>query len=156
MKPYLHAVSAARHWGGCAEDYLPVEDFLDSSKAHHADMRHRALLHHSYGIFLAELVFGHNLTNADGILVSVRDVAERHVIEDCGTIPNASQYIDGMPMYEWLGGPARKRGTTATGEAIPRLKYSPMSKNSPADYKFRSKAALMEELMAKFNKNNVD
>lgn len=78
MKPFLHAVSAAKKWGGRAEDYLAVEDFLDSSKAHHADMRHRAMFHHSHGIFVAEAVLGHNLTNSDGVLVSVRDVAELH------------------------------------------------------------------------------
>jgi hypothetical protein len=146
VKPYLHAVSASKKWGGKPEDYLPVEDFLDSSKAHHADMRHRALLHHSFGIFQAELFFGHNLTNADGVLVSVRDVAELHVIEDCGEIPNVSKYIEGMPFYDWLGGPARKKNTDAKGNAIPRVMNSNRLMDGASQY--RSKADFLDKLLA--------
>jgi hypothetical protein len=121
VKPFLHAVAAAKRWGGAPEDYLPVEDFLDSSKAHHADMRHRALLHHSFGIYLAELVFGHHVANADGVLVSVRDVGEQHVLEDCGRIPSAGDYLESLPLLDWLGGPARRRGTDALREPHPRV-----------------------------------
>lgn len=119
MKPYKHACSAAKKWGGRPEDYLPVEDFLDSSKAAHGDLRHRATFHHAFGIYVAERVFGTNLTTSDGVLVSVRDVAERHVLEDCGTIPSLTDYLDGMPMYSWLGGPRRARGTDALGVPEP-------------------------------------
>lgn len=108
MKPYIHAQNSVRAFGGKVEDYLPVHDFLDSSKAHFPDMRHRALLHSSFGVYLAERVFGHTITNADGRLVQVRDIAERHVLEDMGRIPTVQDYLDGMPMYPWLGGPKRK------------------------------------------------
>jgi hypothetical protein len=139
MKPYLHAQRSARKFGGKPEDYLPIHDFLDSSKAHHADMRHRALLHSSFGIFLAEQMFGTNLTirtgkawefslfglsvtiNTPGVRtkkVSVRDVAEGHVIEDLGRIPAVSEYLEGMPFYEWLGGPKRKKGTTISLDSL--------------------------------------
>jgi len=46
--------------------------------------------------------------NSDGNKVSVRDIAEEHIIEDMGRIPTVSNYLDGMPMYNWLGGPIRK------------------------------------------------
>ncbi|MFO0578680.1 MAG: hypothetical protein U1A78_32155 [Polyangia bacterium] len=108
VKPYIHAQNSVRAFGGKVEDYLPVHDFLDSSKAHFPDMRHRALLHSSFGVYLAERVFGHTITNADGRLVQVRDIAERHVLEDMGRIPTVQDYLDGMPMYPWLGGPKRK------------------------------------------------
>lgn len=49
-------------------------------------MRHRALLHSSWGIYLAERILGHIITNSDGRIVQVRDVAERHIIEDMGRI----------------------------------------------------------------------
>jgi len=111
MKPWEHAKNSVRKWGGVPDDYMPVHQFLDSSKAHHADMRHRALLHSSFGIFIAEAVFGVNLRNSDGKWVSVRDVAERHVLEDMGRIPSVQDYLEGMPMYDWLGGPKRKPGT---------------------------------------------
>jgi len=41
--------------------------------------------------------------NSEGMLVSVRDVAEHHILEDMGKIPSISDYLEGMPNYEWLG-----------------------------------------------------
>ncbi len=108
MKPYQHARISVKKWGGKAEDYMPVHDFLDSSKAHFPDMRHRAILHSSFGIYIAERVFGTNLTNSDKRLVSVRDVAEQHVIDDLGRIPTVQDYLVGMPFYPWLGGKKRR------------------------------------------------
>ena len=107
MKPFLHARVSVSKWGGKEADYLAIHDFLDPSKAHFPDMRHRALLHSSFGIYVAERVFGHNITNSDGRLVSVRDIAERHVIDDLGRIPTVQDYLQGMPFYDWLGGPKR-------------------------------------------------
>lgn len=107
MKPYLHARVSVKKWGGKPEDYLPIHDFLDESKAHFADMRHRALLHNSFGIYLAERIFGHNIQVGER-LVSVRDIAEQHIIDDMGRIPSVQDYLQGMPMYDWLGGPKRK------------------------------------------------
>lgn len=104
MKPYLHGKSSAHKFGGLPEDYQEIHDFIDSTKAHHADMRHRAILHNSYGIYLAERIFGINITNSDGKLVSVRDICERHIIEDMGRIPSITDYLQGMPFYRWLGG----------------------------------------------------
>lgn len=118
MKPYVHARHSVRKWGGKPEDYLPIHDLLDSPKQAHADMRHRAILHNAFGIFLCEKVFGHNITNSDGRLVSVRDIAELHVLEDLGRIPSVSDYLNGMPMYHWLGGPKRDKRKTANGEEL--------------------------------------
>jgi hypothetical protein len=111
MKPHIHAKSSVKKWGGVPEDYQPIHDFLDCSKATHADMRHRAILHNSLGPFIAERVFGVNITNADGKLVSVRDIAERHIIEDMGQIPSVSDYLAEMPFYGWLGGKPKTRTT---------------------------------------------
>ena len=52
--PLKHAQSSARKFGGRAEDYLPIHNWFDESKAFLADFRHRALRHHTEGIFLAE------------------------------------------------------------------------------------------------------
>jgi hypothetical protein len=109
MKPYQHGVNSVRRWGGTTEDYQKIHDFLDESKAHFPDMRHRALLHNSFGIYLAERLFGHNVTNDVGRLVSVRDIAEQHVIEDMGRIPSVQDYLQVMPFYDWLGGPKKNR-----------------------------------------------
>ena len=109
MKPILHAKGSVRRWGGEIQDYLPIHDFIDSSKAVMPDMRHRALLHSAFGIYIVEKVFGHILVNSDGKEVSTRDIAEKHVIEDMGTIPTAESYLKHLPMMSWLGGPVRNR-----------------------------------------------
>lgn len=107
MKPFEHAKLAAKKWGGTTEDYQEIEDWFDQSKAHFPDMRHRALLHSSFGIYLAEQVFGTTITISTGREVSVRDIGEQHVIEDMGRIPTVQDYLEGLPFYEWLGGPKR-------------------------------------------------
>lgn len=105
MKPYRHARNSVKKWGGVVEDYLKIHDFIDSSKAHLADMRHRAILHSSFGIYLVEQVFGTSFKNSNGTVVQTRDVAEDHVLEDLGTIPTVADWLRGMPVAEWMGGP---------------------------------------------------
>lgn len=51
---YYHAVSSVKRWGGCVDDYQPLHDWFDQSKAIIADPRHRALRHHAEGIFMLE------------------------------------------------------------------------------------------------------
>lgn len=117
MKPFLHGLVSVKKWGGKPEDYQEIHDFLDSPKSAHPDMRHRALLHNSFGCFIAERVFGVNITNSEGKLVSVRDIAEQHIIDDMGTIPTVSEYLNGMPFYPWLGG-KKKEKTSISFEAF--------------------------------------
>lgn len=104
MKPFLHGKVSVRKFGGVEEDYQKIHDWFDQTKSHFPDMRHRAILHSSFGIYLAEQVFGTNITNSDGHKVSVRDIGEQHVIDDMGRIPTIQDYLIGMPMYPWLGG----------------------------------------------------
>jgi hypothetical protein len=108
MKPYFHGKVSVKKFGGCEADYQAIHDFLDSSKAHFPDMRHRALLHSSFGIYIAEMVFGTFITNSDGKKVQVRDIAEQHVLDDMGRIPTVQDYLQHMPLLDWLGGPKRK------------------------------------------------
>ena len=104
MKPHLHSRNSVTRFGGKVTDYQAIHDFIDSSKAHFPDMRHRALLHSSFGIYLAERVFGVTFKNSDGKEVSVRDVAEKHVLEDLGTIPTVQDYLQNMDLQPWMGG----------------------------------------------------
>jgi len=46
---------------------------------------------------------GTTILNSDGKKVSVRDIAEQHIVDDMGQIPSVSKYLDGMPFYDWLG-----------------------------------------------------
>lgn len=103
-KPLIHAASAARKWGGEPEDYLEIEDFMDSSKAAFGDNRHRTLTHNSWFIFVVEKCFGHTITNSEGREVSVRDICERHILEDFGNkyIPTVADYLGGMEFQPWM------------------------------------------------------
>lgn len=109
MKPHLHGLISAKKFGGAPEDYQKIHDFIDSSKAHLPDMRHRALLHSSFGIFLCEQVFGITFVNSDKLVVSVRDVAEQHVLDDLGHIPTVQDYLQHMELQEWMGGRVKRR-----------------------------------------------
>lgn len=102
MKPHLHANASAGLYGGKPEDYQAIHDFIDSSKAHLADVRHRAIFHHSFGIFICEKVFGTTITNSDGRQVSVRDIAEEHILQDCGRIPTVQDYLRNMRIQPWM------------------------------------------------------
>ena len=108
MKPLVHARISVKKYGGVVEDYLPLHDFFDSSKAAVADVRHRAILHSAFGIFVLERVFGTYITNSDGKDVSVRDIGEDHVLQDLGFIPTMSNWLDKMPIEPWMSGTVKR------------------------------------------------
>lgn len=102
MNSYYHAKNSANRHGGKPEDYQPVHDFIDSTKAAVGDVRHRAVLHNAFGCFVAERVFGTTITNSDGRKVPVRLIAEEHIIEDLGSLPTLSQCLEGLPITDLL------------------------------------------------------
>jgi hypothetical protein len=104
VKPIVHAKNSAAKWGGKADEYVSIHQFLDESKAHIADHRHRALMHNAFGCFLIEKVFGLEMTNSEGKIFSPRDVAEQHIIEDLGHIPTVQDWLSELPIKEWMGG----------------------------------------------------
>lgn len=109
MKPFQHAKNSARKYGGKPEDYQAVHDLFDSTKSALPDMRHRAVLHSAFGIFLVERVFGTTIENSEGRRVSVRDIGEDHVIEDLGFIPTIEHWMRNMRLEPWMGGQLRAR-----------------------------------------------
>lgn len=109
MKPHLHANASVKKWGGQPSDYQAIHDFFDQTKAHFPDMRHRAILHNSFGIYLCEKFFGYTITNSDGKVISVRDIGENHILEDLGKIPTLQDYLVCMELKDWMGGVTRKR-----------------------------------------------
>lgn len=105
MKPFIHSTISAKRFGGKPEDYQEIHDFFDWSKIAYPHMKHRAILHNSFGIYLCEKIFGITLTNSDGKKVSVRDVAEQHVIDDLGRIPTVEDWLKHMELTEpWMKG----------------------------------------------------
>lgn len=104
MKPLIHAKISVKKYGGIVEDYLPVHNFIDSSKATMPDIRHRAILHSAFGCYLCEQVFGVYITTSEGKMVSVRDIAEEHIIQDLGFIPTVEKYLNNMTIQPWMSG----------------------------------------------------
>jgi hypothetical protein len=102
--PYHHALSSVKKWGGVPEDYQAIHDWFDESKAHVADFRHRALRHHSEGIFMAEKIFGTTITNSAGRVVPVRYIGEQHVKEDLGKIPTLADWCLNIKPERWMLG----------------------------------------------------
>jgi hypothetical protein len=101
---YHHAVSSSRKFGGDPDEYLKYHDWLDQSKSHMADFRHRALRHHSEGIFMLEALFGSTLTLSTGRILPVRFIGEQHVIEDLGRIPTVADWLAKIHPEPWMLG----------------------------------------------------
>jgi hypothetical protein len=102
--PIEHARNSAMKFGGKPEDYLAIHHWFDESKAFFADFRHRALRHHTEGIFLAEHIFGVTILNLDGNAVPVRYLGEQHVKEDLGRIPTAQDWLSEIRPQRWMYG----------------------------------------------------
>ena len=99
---WIHARSSARRFGGRAEDYIAIHDWFDATKELVADFRHRALRHHTHGLFEAERRFGHVIINADGRPVPVRVIGEQHLREDFGRIPTPQDWLHAIPFAQWM------------------------------------------------------
>jgi len=109
MKPLLHANLSVKSYGGNVDDYLLIHIFIDSSKAAHADIRHRAILHSAFGCFIVEKVFGTYIVNSAGKKVSVRDIAEEHIIQDLGFLPTLEKYLNNMQIQKWMSGTEKRQ-----------------------------------------------
>lgn len=121
-KPYIHALSSVRRYGGTVENYLPIHDLMDSSKAVIADSRHRALTHNSWFVgTILEKVFGNHIVNSDGKRVSVRQIGEDHVMEDFSNrfIPSAADYLMEMEYRAWM-----QNGRDAVPPSFERIRSS--------------------------------
>lgn len=109
---YFHAQSSSRKWGGEPEDYIEIHEFLDGSKVTFGDVRHRALLHNTWGVWMVQQVFGRvvEVQKKTGGLkkVAVREVAENHILEDLGFIPEVGDWLNNMDMKVWMGGKQNK------------------------------------------------
>jgi hypothetical protein len=116
--PLVHAESSAKKFGGKPEDYLAIHNWFDESKAHFADFRHRALRHHTEGIFMAEKLFGLSIVNSGGKQIPVRYVGEQHVREDLGRIPTAQDWLSEIKPQRWMYGQRRHDEASAREEIL--------------------------------------
>lgn len=105
MTPWKHSESSAKRWGGYAQDYIHIHNWLDETKQFTGDWTHRALRHHAAGIQWAVEKFGDAMPigemegqgkNRRAKVVPTKMVAEQHIIEDCGFIPTVEQWLTGL------------------------------------------------------------
>jgi hypothetical protein len=113
MKSYLHAKVHCKKYGGVPNDYVDIDDFIDSSKQAVADVRHRAILHSAFGCFIVEQVFGRTRINSSGREYSTRDIAEDHIMQDLGFIPSMEHYLKNMTIQPWMSGTLKKKSLSA-------------------------------------------
>lgn len=109
MKPYYHARLSVKKYGGEIEDYMDIHNFMDSSKSALADVRHRAIMHSSFGCYLVEQIFGVTIENSKSKVVNVRDLAEDHILEDLGFIPSLDKWLRNMRIEPWMSGTRKKQ-----------------------------------------------
>lgn len=102
---WIHSISSARKFRGKPEDYLKIHQKMDCSKAYISHNGHRALTHHSFWVHEVMIpLFGYVIKNSDGLDVSVKDICERHILEDFHMkfIPTAQDYLENMEVKEWM------------------------------------------------------
>jgi len=95
MHPYHHALSSAKKHGGIPALYLGIHHWFDETKQYFGDARHRALRHHTAGIFWCEREFG-TILEVNGKEVPTRVIAEQHVMEDMGFLPTPDWWLSKM------------------------------------------------------------
>ncbi len=104
-KPFIHAKNSVKRYGGKEDDYIEIHNFMDSSKAATGISTHRFLTHNTWFISnVIERVFGVTIKNSAGRLVSTRDIAEQHVLEDYKMkfIPTAQDFLQEMEIKPWM------------------------------------------------------
>jgi hypothetical protein len=78
---------------------MELHSFMDSTKSHIPDNRHRLILHNSWGIFFVEKIFGPVWVRpSDGKPVPTRAILEQHVLEDLRYIPTLEQCFAHVPL----------------------------------------------------------
>ena len=102
MMSFYHSISSKKRWGGIEEDYTDIHTWFDESKKMMGDIRHRALRHHTEGIFQCENYFGRTITNSEGKVVPVRLIGEQHILEDLGWIPTIKDWFKHIENQSWM------------------------------------------------------
>ena len=103
--PIIHSESSVHHFGGDINDYIEIHEKMDCSKGWISDNRHRVLTHTMFWIKEVMIpIFGSYITNSDNRKVSVKDICEKHILEDYKMkfIPTPQDFIQEMEMKNWM------------------------------------------------------
>lgn len=130
----FHSESSSRRFGGAPEDYVAIHKFLDQSKLYIADWRHRALLHNTFGVALAEQFFGDLYKRpSDGQFVATRTVAEVHILEDMQAILTPGEFLREMPIRRWMNGLTLEQRRATQSLRIPERNHGVRTDSSTAE-----------------------
>jgi len=105
MNPYIHSESSVKKFKGNIDDYIEIHCKMDCSKSYFADNRHRTLTHTMFWINEVMIpIFGITIINSDNIVVSVKDICERHILEDYANrfIPNVQDFLQELEFKDWM------------------------------------------------------
>lgn len=103
-----HARADAVRYGGLADEYLFVHQFVDSVVPRGLHPKPcRLVLHHAYGAFVAERALGLSFVNSAYRTVHVRDLVEQHVLRELGRIPDLGDWLRPMKTAPWMSGTRR-------------------------------------------------
>jgi len=99
MNPVIHSQLSVRRRKGKLEDYLPIHEFMDSTKELCSDNRHR-ILHTIWGIKRIVIpIFGNTIVNSNGREINVKDLCEQdHILPDYSNkfIPTINDFISAL------------------------------------------------------------
>lgn len=116
MSPWVHANNSVAKFGGNPNDYLQIHEFLDMTKTHYVGFQHRAILHNTFGIYICEQIFGPIVTNSEGKEVETRYIVMEHIKEDLGFVPTIKEWVDKIPLQEWMNGKKKESSVTLSLE----------------------------------------
>ena len=104
---HYHCVSSANAFGGEPDDYAELHRWMDRSRDSTNSIMHRMLSHHTQGIRDCIEHFGHTIDICRAPAVPTSLLAEQHVREDLGFIPNLDHYIELLTCPRWASRPAK-------------------------------------------------
>ena len=115
MRPWQHAKSTAGRNADWRQ-YLPIHEFLDSTKVACPDLRHRMILHNvDLGPAVAAMAFPERN--------DARAIALQHVKEDLGGTPLLLDWIDTCDVSKWPQPPYR-RGSFEFDSIVRRIVHA--------------------------------
>lgn len=112
MTPIEHSYLMVRDFGGKAEDYIELNELIDSSKLHYPIWLHRAVTHNSWFIGIVEKIIGRDITNSDGVTIPTRVLCICHIRQDCdGRVPTIKEWLEAIVDKKqelWMNGPVKR------------------------------------------------
>jgi hypothetical protein len=106
MSTQLIAEAIATRFGGEAQEYMAICEYMDEGKKDEmlADWRYRAWRWHSFATFDAERKFGVSFKNSAGRNVIVRYVAEKHIQCVLGRLPTLQDWYSHITFSPFMAG----------------------------------------------------